>query len=332
MIEFVDVKKLYKSGDKPAVNGVSLTFEKGEITVLVGPSGCGKTTMLKMINRIVDPTEGEILLDSQPINELNPLHLRRNIGYVIQHVGLFPHLTIEDNVATVLRLNKWPKAKIEKRIAEMLDLVGIPVSFRKRLPDELSGGQQQRVGVARALAADPPVMLMDEPFGALDPITRDHLQNEFLKIQDMIKKTIVFVTHDIEEAFKMGDSIVVMREGNVVQFDTPLNILSNPADEFVSNLTGSDRGVRYLNLVPTEDLMEPLPAEEISGPDLEVMSHEIRVLPENSLKDAFNKMVEYGMPVLPVANADGQVIGQVTVNSIVQGIIKNNHEVNNINT
>ncbi len=322
MIEFVNVKKVYKDGDKPAVNNVNLLLNKGEITIFVGPSGCGKTTMLKMINRIEDPTEGQILLENQPINELDPLKLRRKIGYVIQHVGLFPHQTIKDNVATVLRLNKWPRKEIEARITEMLELVGIPPALHKRLPDELSGGQQQRVGVARALAADPPLMLMDEPFGALDPITRDHLQNEFLKIQQKIRKTIVFVTHDIEEAFKMGDRIVVMRQGKVIQYDTPLNILSQPADDFVSDLTGADRGVRYLNLVPTYKLMLPLADEDVHKENIKALPAEARVLSDDSLKDAFNKMVEFGQSVLPVTDNDGQVQGKITVQSIVQGIIR----------
>ena len=320
MIQFIDVKKVYQKGAKPAVNGISLTFNEGEITVLVGPSGCGKTTTLKMINRIEDPTSGQILVAGRSIMDIDPLELRRDIGYVIQHVGLFPHVTIEENVATVPHLKQWPKEKIAKRVEEMLELVNIPASFRKRLPGELSGGQQQRVGVARALAGDPPIMLMDEPFGALDPITREHLQQEFLKIQKRVKKTIVFVTHDIEEAFKMGDRIVVMRQGNVMQFDTPLHILGSPADDFVSDLTGSDRGIRYLNLVTVEKLLDNERIEKQPDISEEDVPRHVSVKPQDTLKEVLNCMIEHGTSVVPVVDDQGQRQELLTAYEIMQGV------------
>ncbi|MDY6826563.1 MAG: ABC transporter ATP-binding protein [Bacillota bacterium] len=326
MIELINVKKIYTEGANPAVNEVNLQFGEGEITILVGPSGCGKTTMLKMLNRIEEPTDGQIMLNGQSILELDPLELRRDIGYVIQHIGLFPHMTIADNVATVPRLKKWPKEKINKRVSEMLNLVSIPENFRRRLPGELSGGQQQRVGVARALAGDPPVMLMDEPFGALDPITREHLQNEFLKIQQKIQKTIVFVTHDIEEAFKMGERIVVMNQGRVVQFDTPLNILSKPASEFVSDLTGSDRGLRYLSLIPVGSLLESEEIEQEKPERHKEMDEGfydgVSLNVDDSLKNALNLMVEYGASSIPVVDDTGTTIGHLSVYSLVQGMKK----------
>ncbi len=240
----------------PAVNDLSLTIPAGEICVLVGPSGCGKTTTMKMINRLVEPTSGRVLIDGEDVTRLPAVELRRRIGYVIQQVGLFPHLTIAENVAVVPRLLKWPGPRVRARVDELLDLLGLePAAYRDRFPAELSGGERQRVGVGRALAADPPVMLMDEPFGAVDPIRRDRLQNEFLRLQAHVRKTIVFVTHDVDEAIKMADRIAILQIGGVLaQYDTPETILSAPAGDFVERFVGADRGLKRLSLTRVRDL------------------------------------------------------------------------------
>jgi len=258
MIVLKNVTKIFPGSDIPAVNKLNLHVQEGEICVLVGPSGCGKTTTMKMINRLILPTEGTIHVNGEDVMSVDPIELRRNIGYVIQEIGLFPHMTIAENIATVPREKNWPKDKIQKRVDELLELMGLdPAIYRNRYPRDLSGGQRQRVGVARAMAANPPVMLMDEPFGAVDPITRGRLQDEFLKMQQKIKKTIVFVTHDIDEAIKMGDKIAVLRKGKLVQFGSPEEILSKPANEFVENLVGGDSNLKRLNLITTEEIMRP---------------------------------------------------------------------------
>jgi osmoprotectant transport system ATP-binding protein len=255
-IRLEDLTKVYPGSDIPAVDRVNMTIPAGEIVVLVGPSGCGKTTTMRMINRLIEPTSGRIFLDDEDITHGDVNVLRRRIGYAIQKTGLFPHETIYDNVATVPRLVGWKSDRVDARVKSLLDLVGLdPSIFADRFPKELSGGQQQRVGVARAMAADPPVMLMDEPFGATDPITRERLQNEFLRIQAEIGKTIVFVTHDIDEAIKMGDRIAILKErSEIAQFDTPENILSNPASQFVSDFIGAGRSLKRLNLTRVRDV------------------------------------------------------------------------------
>ena len=255
MIRLEDLGKRFPRQAEPAVEDLTMEVPEGEIVILVGPSGCGKTTTMKMINRIIEPTSGRILLQGEDVTKVNPDLLRRRIGYVIQQIGLFPHMTIFSNVATVPRMLKWPDDKIRKRVDELLDLVGMdPSKYRDRYPKELSGGQRQRVGVARALSADPPVMLMDEPFGAIDPITRERLQNEFLRLQEEIRKTIVFVTHDIDEAIKMGDRIAILRERSVIaQYDKPEVILSAPADDFVADFIGSGASLKRLNLARVRD-------------------------------------------------------------------------------
>jgi len=246
LISFEQVTKRYPDGTV-AVNTLSLEAPDGAITVLVGPSGCGKTTSLRMVNRLIEPTEGRILVDGVNIRERPAAELRRGMGYVIQHAGLFPHRTIADNIATVPRLLGRDRRAARARAYELMELVGLDLAFAKRYPHQLSGGQQQRVGVARALAADPPVLLMDEPFSAVDPIVRHGLQEEFLRIQAAVAKTILFVTHDIDEAVKLGDKIAVLREGGVLaQFDTPDRLLASPADEFVERFLGSDRGIKRL--------------------------------------------------------------------------------------
>ena len=254
VITFDAVSKQYPNGTT-AVDNLSLEFPDGGITVLVGTSGCGKSTTLRMINRMVEPTAGTVSLDGKDISTVNAPELRRGIGYVIQHAGLFPHRTVLDNVATVPLLLGWSKKKARARAGELMELVGLPANYAKRYPYQLSGGQQQRVGVARALGADPPVLLMDEPFSAVDPVVRADLQAEFLRLQKELHKTIVFVTHDIDEAIKLGDKVAVFRTGGkLVQYDTPENLLAAPADEFVAGFIGHDRGIRRLSFVDSAGL------------------------------------------------------------------------------
>ena len=255
MIRLEDLTKTFPAQGEPAVEDLSMEIYEGEIVVLVGPSGCGKTTTMKMINRIIEPSGGRIFLEGEDVTKANPDLLRRRIGYVIQQIGLFPHLTIADNIATVPRMLGWDNKRISDRTDELLETVGIDLSYRSRYPKELSGGQRQRIGVARAMAADPPVLLMDEPFGAIDPITREKLQDEFLRLQQEIKKTIVFVTHDIDEAIKMGDRIAILRQKSVIaQYDTPERILTDPADDFVEDFIGSGASIKRLSLSRVKDI------------------------------------------------------------------------------
>ncbi|PJH91557.1 choline ABC transporter ATP-binding protein OpuBA [Bacillus sp. SN1] len=240
MLTLENVSKTYKGGKK-AVNNVNLKIAKGEFICFIGPSGCGKTTTMKMINRLIEPSAGKIFIDGENIMEQDPVELRRKIGYVIQQIGLFPHMTIQQNISLVPKLLKWPEQKRKERARELLKLVDMGPEYLDRYPHELSGGQQQRIGVLRALAAEPPLILMDEPFGALDPITRDSLQEEFKKLQKTLHKTIVFVTHDMDEAIKLADRIVILKAGEIVQVGTPDDILRNPADEFVEEFIGKER-------------------------------------------------------------------------------------------
>ena len=256
MIRLEQLCKQYPRENQPAVDNLTLEIPEGEIVILVGPSGCGKTTTMKMINRIIEPTSGRIILDGDDVTTADPDQLRRRIGYVIQQIGLFPHMTIAQNIATVPKLLGWDAKRIDARIDELLETVGMaPGTYRNRYPKQLSGGQRQRVGMARALSGDPAVMLMDEPFGAIDPITRDRLQNEFLRLQADVRKTIVFVTHDIDEAIKMGDRIAILREGSrIAQYDTPEQILTAPADDFVADFIGSGASLKRLNLSRVRDI------------------------------------------------------------------------------
>ncbi|MGV9880800.1 ABC transporter ATP-binding protein [Streptomyces sp. NPDC003006] len=259
MIRFEHVTKRYADGTT-AVDDLSFEVAEGELVTLVGPSGCGKTTTMKMVNRLIEPSEGRIFVDGDDISALDPVRLRRRIGYVIQQVGLFPHKTVLENTATVPHLLGVKRGKARERAAELLDLVGLdPAVFGGRYPEQLSGGQRQRVGVARALAADPPVLLMDEPFGAVDPVVREHLQNEFLRLQQSVRKTVLFVTHDIEEAVRLGDRIAVYGEGRIEQFDTPSTVLGAPANAYVADFVGADRGLKRLSVTPIEegDLEQP---------------------------------------------------------------------------
>jgi osmoprotectant transport system ATP-binding protein len=260
VLELRELTKRYGRSERLAVDALSLLVPAGEVCVLIGPSGCGKTTALKMINRLIEPTAGEILIDGRSVRERNPSQLRREVGYVIQQVGLLPHLTIFANVATVPRLLGWDKVRIRARVRELLELIGLdPDEFWGRYPAQLSGGQQQRVGLARALAGDPPVMLMDEPFSAVDPITRERLQNDFLRLHRAVPKTVVFVSHDIDEAVKMADRVAVMRDGRLVQYAPPAELLAHPVDAFVADFVGSDRALKSLSLTRLEqiDLIDP---------------------------------------------------------------------------
>jgi osmoprotectant transport system ATP-binding protein len=253
-VEFRHVSKQY--GPQGAVVDLSLLVPAGEICVLVGPSGCGKTTSLKMVNRLVEPSSGEVLIDGQDVMSVDVTALRRRIGYVIQQIGLFPHQTIADNIATVPRLLGWPKPRIRARVDELLELIGLdPGRVRNRYPAQLSGGERQRVGVARAMAAEPPVMLMDEPFGAVDPIVRERLQNEFLRLHRTLGTTVLFVTHDIDEAIKMGNRVAVMQQGGkLAQYAPPTELLLNPANDFVARFVGVDRGLKRLTLLDVSDV------------------------------------------------------------------------------
>ena len=295
------VSKQFPGEPRPAVDDCSFSAEDGEFIVLLGPSGCGKTTLLKMINRLYEPSGGRILVGGTEIHELPITALRRRIGYVIQQTGLFPHMRIADNIAVVPRLLGWEKPRIDARIDELLELVGLPNAYRQRFPRQLSGGEQQRVGIARALAADPSFILMDEPFSAIDAITRHRLQDELLMIQRRLRKTILFVTHDVEEALRLADRIIVMREGHIVQFDTPLAILSHPADEQVRQLVGANDQLRRLSLVPVSAALatgDPAP----SGAP--------RIAADDDLRSALSLLLGSGADTLAVTR-DGAVIGVV---------------------
>ena len=303
-VAFEHVTKQYDAralaaGAPGAVNDLSFDVPAGKICVLVGPSGCGKTTSLKMINRLIEPTGGRILLDGVDVATREVTELRRGIGYVIQQVGLFPHQTITENVATVPRLLGWPEPRRRERSDELLALVGLePRGYRDRYPSELSGGERQRVGVARALAADPPLMLMDEPFGAVDPIVRERLQNEFLRLQEGLAKTILFVTHDIDEAIKMGDLVAVMEVGGrLAQFGSPDAILAHPATDFVARFVGADRGLKRLALARIRDL-RPRPA--------------ITARPGDAAADAGRRVAGDALPYLLLLEPDGRPIGWIS--------------------
>jgi osmoprotectant transport system ATP-binding protein len=297
-IVFDHATKRYPGRAAPAVDDLTLSIPAGEICCLVGPSGGGKTTAMKLVNRLVELTSGDVRVDGHSVTSLDETELRRGIGYVIQQVGLFPHVTVAENVGTVPRLLGWSKAEIAVRVDELLDLVDLPaVDYRDRYASQISGGERQRVGLARALAADPPVMLMDEPFGALDPITRTRLQKELLRIHREIRKTIIFVTHDIDEAILIGDRIAILREGGVLaQYATPEDLLANPADEFVARFVGADRGLKRLSLKRLGDL-ELEPANGAVGPLLES---------DTTLRDALSAMLTAGARAVLVDGADGK--------------------------
>jgi osmoprotectant transport system ATP-binding protein len=311
-IVFENVTKRYAGRTEPAVRNLSLVIPAGEICVLIGPSGGGKTTAMKMVNRLISITEGDITIDGKSVRKMDVTDLRRGIGYVIQQIGLFPHMHVEDNIATVPRLLGWSKQQIRARVLELLDLVGLdpPEEFADRYPAQLSGGQRQRVGLARAMAADPPLMLMDEPFGAIDPITRERLQDDFLRLHKEIRKTVIFVTHDIDEAIKMGDRVAILRQGGILaQYDTPEAILASPADEFVARFVGVDRGLKRLSLrrLSEVDLLEPTPEARADAPTAG---------PNTTLRDALSLMLASGSDTLLVADEDGNVAGMITIDLV----------------
>jgi osmoprotectant transport system ATP-binding protein len=303
-IEFRTVTKRFDAAAKPAVDRLDLEIRRGETVALIGASGCGKTTTLKMINRLIEPTSGTILVTGKDVHEIPVLELRRSLGYVIQQVGLFPHMTVASNIAVVPQLLGWDRQRIAARVDELLTLVHLPpAEYRHRRPVELSGGQQQRVGVARALAADPPILLMDEPFGALDPITRASLQCEVLEIQRKLRKAIVIVTHDMEEAIRLGDRIVVMEEGRIAQSGTPAELLMRPATPFVASLLGEDRAIKLLQTMTVGDLMSAgrgdAPAD---APRLDRLS---------TLHDALGAFLASGRSELVVTDEAGTAVGRL---------------------
>ncbi len=309
---FDEATKVYPGRDGAAVDHLSLTVPAGEICVLVGPSGGGKTTALKLVNRLIPLTSGYIRIDGRQIGDYDVTELRRSIGYVIQQVGLFPHMTVEGNIGTVPRLLGWPRGQIRERVGELLELVGLdPQKDRRRFPAELSGGQRQRVGLARALAANPALMLMDEPFGAIDPIVRARLQDEFLRLQQEIRKTVVFVTHDIDEAIKVGDKIAILREGGkLAQYDTPQTILEHPADEFVAEFVGRDRALKVLALRTLGELkLAPVAG---SGDGLP------RLPADTSLRDALALLVAEHRDELLVTDGNGALLGVATREDILR--------------
>jgi osmoprotectant transport system ATP-binding protein len=314
------VSKAYPGALAQAVHEVSLAVPAGQLVVFLGPSGSGKTTLLKMTNRLIEPTGGTITLDGQDIRQVEVTGLRRRMGYVIQQVGLFPHMTVAENIAVVPELLGWPRERISGRIDELLDLVHLlPEEFRGRYPAQLSGGQQQRVGLARALAADPEVLLMDEPFGAIDSITRSSLQGEILNLQERLHKTILFVTHDVEEALRLADCIAVLRDGRLVQFDAPCELLSHPADDFVSELLGAGDRVRALRLVKAGSVMQPLSAPLMVGRRLAVpvTGGDTRTLPvDANLHQALSLFLEPGVEALVVVGDDGRAIGWLTLQDV----------------
>lgn len=308
-IRFDDVSKEFPGIRQPAVDHCSLEVKDGEFVVLLGPSGCGKTTLMKMVNRLYEPTSGTIHLDGKDVQQMNGTDLRRRIGYVIQQIGLFPHMTVAQNISVVPRLLGWDPARIHKRVDELLTLVDLsPAEYRHRYPAQLSGGQQQRVGVARALAGDPTLILMDEPFGAVDAITRSSLQEEMLRLQRQLHKTVLFVTHDVDEALRLADRIVIMQSGKVIQYATPLEILANPANQFVKQLMGGDDILRQLGLVRIETAMQPISSTlQNQG--------QVTIDQGRSLRDALSILLRGDTNRLVVTD-EGKQIGQLTLDDI----------------
>jgi osmoprotectant transport system ATP-binding protein len=306
-IDIERVRKRFPGTGADAVDECSLSVERGELTVLLGPSGSGKTTLLKLVNRLYEPDAGRIVIEGIDAQTIPAPVLRRRIGYVIQQVGLFPHLNVEQNIATVPRLLEWAAPRIDARIDQLLDLVGLPRSYRRRSPRQLSGGEQQRVGLARALAADPQIMLMDEPFGALDAITRTRLQDEFRSIQQQLHKTILFVTHDVDEALRLADRIAIMHRGRIIQHDRPLAIVTHPADAFVRQLLTSDDVLRRLSLVPVETVVRPFAGAPPGGPNVRA---------GESLRTAISLLLQSNAPALTVIGNGGSALGQLTFEDI----------------
>jgi osmoprotectant transport system ATP-binding protein len=323
-IEFRDVTKRYPGQDQPAILDLSLTVPAGSICCLVGPSGGGKTTAMKMVNRLIEITSGDILIGDKSVRKTNVTALRRDIGYVIQQVGLFPHMTVGGNIGVVPTLLGWSKERIRDRADELLDLVRLDRALAKRYPGQLSGGQQQRIGLARALAVDPPVMLMDEPFGALDPITRSAIQDEFLRLQSQIRKTVIFVTHDIDEAIKMGDRIAVLRGGGVLaQYGTAEELLASPADDYVADFVGADRGLKRLSLHRMRDLVPDgasvAPADQPRG-GRSIPDGAPTVSAEETLRVGLSVLFATGAPVLGITERDGTPLCSVTLDELREAV------------
>ena len=309
-----NLSKQFMHEPHPAVDQVSFEVADGAFVVLLGPSGCGKTTLLKMINRLYEPTGGRILVGGVDVRSLKATELRRRIGYAIQQTGLFPHMRIEQNIAVVPRLVGWDQARIDARIDELLDLVGLPRTYRARYPRQLSGGEQQRVGLARALAADPAIMLMDEPFGAIDAITRGRLQEELAGIQRKLHKTIIFVTHDVEEALRLADKIAVMRSGTIVQYDTPLGIITRPADMFVRELTGAEDILRRLSLISVREALAGSGSNAVAAmPDPPPAAS---LSPDDDLREALSRLLRSGADSLPVVGPHGARLGELTIEDV----------------
>ena len=310
-----NLSRQFPNEPRPAVDQVSFEGEDGAFVVLLGPSGCGKTTLLKMINRLYEPTSGRILVGGQDARSLKATELRRRIGYAIQQTGLFPHMRIEQNIAVTPRLLGWDQPRIDARIDELLDLVGLPRAYRARYPRQLSGGEQQRVGLARALAADPAIMLMDEPFGAIDAITRTRLQDELAGIQHKLRKTIMFVTHDVEEALRLADKIIIMREGTIVQYDTPLGIITRPRDAFVRDLTGADDMLRRLSLISVRDVLTTRDqGNGVAAADDRPYSAALS--PDDNLRDALSRLLRAGTEALPVVGPQGERLGELSIEDL----------------
>ncbi len=314
-IAFAGVSKQYKGASSPAVDAVSFEVAEGEVCMLLGTSGSGKTTLLRMVNRLIEPGAGEIFIDGKNILAENPIELRRRIGYVIQQVGLFPHMTVAENIRVTADIaGGWSREKINRRVDELLDLVGLPPDeYRRRFPRQLSGGQQQRVGLARALATDPTILLMDEPFGALDAITRERMQDELLRIQRGVRKTVLFVTHDVEEAFKLGDQIAVLSEGKLVQLGTPIELLTSPVNDFVSKLVGADNTLRQLQYQPVTAALDNRP-EVVSSAH---WGDEAICPSDATLLDAMLQLLSTKAPSLTVIdNQTREPLGSITLASI----------------
>ena len=313
-IAFDEITKKYPGAAAPAVDAVTFEVPEGSTCMLVGTSGSGKTTLLRMVNRLIEPTSGQILIDGKNVLTENPIQLRRRIGYVIQQVGLFPHMTIAENVRVTADIaGGWSKDRLAKRVDELLDLVGLPPDqYRKRFPRQLSGGQQQRVGLARALATDPAILLMDEPFGALDAITRERMQNELLRVQRDVHKTILFVSHDIEEAFKLGDHIAVLSEGKLIQIGSPVELLAQPATDFVSKLVGADNILRQLQYLPVVDAIDAEPEAVSSAHWGDVPS----INADTTLLQAMLKLLQTNAPALAIVEEDKHLLGYITLANI----------------
>lgn len=315
MIKLENVTKKYDS--TVALDSFSLDIHEGDVCVLVGPSGCGKSTSLKMINRMLEPTDGSIFVMGRNVTDFQPEILRRQMGYVIQSIGLFPHMTVAENVGLVPGLLEWDRKKIALRVKELVSLVGLePEQYLEKYPRELSGGEAQRVGVARALAADPDILLMDEPFGAVDPINRDNLHTQFIKIQRELKKTVVFVTHYIDEAIRLADRIAVMKAGRLVQYDTPEKILSAPSDSFVRDFVGADRTLKLLQRFFVRSLMRPaVSTSGTEGMDIDNLE-ELTVKQDDSLEEALSKMLGSRLKKMTVADDNQKVMGEVWLEDI----------------